>query len=154
MGSGDWTSVKVQVFSYLTFKSTNFWKASSLFFLFLGNSLVSLMLMTGWSKFRSLVFPFISGIRDDPITFSCCSWNWNRFDFHCICHFSFVHQNVLPKYLDRTFLKEESEHFLLLRVTSQLRQMTSLKRETSDEVDFFKKKLITLLTLSKICIIP
>ena len=44
-----------------------------------------------------------------------------------------------------TFPKEESGHFLLLRVTVQLRQMTSLKRETSDEVDFFKKKINTLV---------
>lgn len=50
-----------------------------------------------------------------------------------------MYQNVLPKDIERTFPKEESEHFLLLRVTSQPRQMTSLKQETSDEVDIFKK---------------
>ena len=53
------------------------------FFLFFGNSFVSLTLMTGWNMSRPLVFPLISAIRGEPITLSRCSWFWNcsRFGF-------------------------------------------------------------------------
>ena len=77
------------------------------------------------------MFPLISAIRDNSITLSHCSWFGTEADsgFRYIRYFSFRNQNALSEDLDRTFLKEESEHFLLLRVTFQLQQMTSRKEK-------------------------
>ena len=101
--------------------------------------------MSGWTIFCLLVFSVISAMRDEPITLGRCSWfwNWNRFGFSLHPPHLLWSPKCSSKGSWQNFSKEESEHFLLLSVAFQLRQMTLLKLKNSDEVDFFNQTFIT-----------
>ena len=130
---------------------------SCLFFLFLVNSFVLLMLMTGWSKFRPLAFPLISAIRDDPITLSRCSWfwNWNRFEFSLHPQLLLCTPKCFYKGFWQTFSKTKKQAFSVFK--SNFPTSTSDFIKTINRWSWYlhqKKKKLPSLTLSKICIIP
>ena len=103
--------------------------------------------MTGWSKFRPLVFRLISAIRDYPVTLSHCSWfwNWNGFGFSLHLPLPLCVPKCSSKGYWKNFSKRRKRAFSVIKSNFPTSTNDFTKTRNIWWSWYLQKKLITLV---------